>query len=353
MGRTRVCGNSPTYSTPSPRGITPPSSVHSDWDAETVMSFSRPTSLAIPRTSSPGIRLPSLGEILSNTAPPPWTLSAFTAYLSQNHCLETLEFLMEAERYRKAHESQSNIQGGDLHIEDEDVCALWHKLMQTYIMPYSPREVNLPAPVRDRLLELDCSAANLPQPSELNEAVIIVHELMSDSLLFPFLQSVVPHGVDAQHQNGEAVEERRSRSRLRIPRDLLSSSDESSQSPKTGFLPLLLGRSSPVANRSGSGSGTEAIDVDLVTDDSSSPNTTPGTEPMTPPTTPPTSEFVFHPSPNTLQRAISGNSWKKMGARLGIGRKTRSIRRSQPTSTTSTSAATEPLSSTKSGPAAL
>ncbi|KAK6084196.1 regulator of G-protein signaling [Seiridium cupressi] len=312
------------------------------------MSRSRPTSLAFARTSSPGIKFPSLGEILSNTAPPPWTLSAFTAYLSQNHCLETLEFLMEAERFRKAHQLQSTIPARQLQFDEEDVCSLWHKIMQAYIMPYSPREVNIPAPVRDRLLELKCSNSTVPQPSELNEAVSIVHELMIDSLLFPFFQSVTNHIAEAH--NEEAMEERKSRSRLRIPRDLISSPDEGSQSPKTSFLPLLLGRSSPVANRSasgsGSGSGFDLMEMDLVADDSSSPNTTPGAEPMTPPTTPPTSECTFNTSPNTLQRAITGNSWKRMGARLGLSKKSRSIRRSQPTNIPATSAMTEPLSST-------
>lgn len=354
MGRARLRGNSPTCSTLPPREITPPPSLHGDWDTETAMSSSRPTSLAIPRTASPVPKLPCLGEILSNTAPPPWTLSAFTAFLSQNHCLETLEFLTEAERYRKAYETQPEIQNSELSSVNEHVCALWHRVMQAYIMPYSPREVNLPAPVRDRLLELECSSNSIPTPSVLNEAVGIIHELMSDSLLFPFLQSMTSQGVDGLHHKGEASEERRSRSRLRIPRDLLSSSssDEGSQSPKTGFLPLLLGRSSPVTSRSGSGSGVEAMDVDLVTDDSNSPNTTPGAEPMTPPTTPPTSEFMFHASPNTLQRAISGNSWKRMGARLGLGRRNRSVRRSQPTNTTSAGSASERLSYTVSGPAA-
>src|ERR1700712_5657694 len=83
------------------------SSVLSDWDAddEGFMSSgeflpSRPLSLAIP--SGPYCpRRPTLQEVLSNTAPPPWTLSAFMAYLSQNHCLETLEFTMDANRYSK------------------------------------------------------------------------------------------------------------------------------------------------------------------------------------------------------------------------------------------------------------
>src|SRR6202161_3516522 len=77
------------------------SSVLSDWDADDEgfmssgdFSSSRPLSLSIP-TGPYCPRRPTLQEVLSNTAPPPWTISAFTAYLSQNHCLETLELTIE------------------------------------------------------------------------------------------------------------------------------------------------------------------------------------------------------------------------------------------------------------------
>jgi hypothetical protein len=50
---------------------------------------------------------PTLDEVLANTAPAPYTLSAFMAYLSQNHCLETLEFTLDAKRYREAYEDLS------------------------------------------------------------------------------------------------------------------------------------------------------------------------------------------------------------------------------------------------------
>jgi hypothetical protein len=302
---------------------------------ENAMSTSsRPTSMAIPRTSSPISKSPSLSEILNNTATPPWTLSAFTAYLSQNHCLETLEFLMEAERYRTVHNQLSTRAIRSLP-EDETLCTVWQRLMQTYIMPYSPREVNVSAPVRDRLLRLHCSSSYITDPSELDEATGIVRELMGDSVLVPFLESVAPSAV-VESSYDVSQEARRSRSRLRIPKDLMSSSDDASQSPKTSFLPMLgLGRSSLAASRSTSGSAFDSTDADLVTDDSSSPNSTPGHEPMTPPTTPPSSEFTFSASPNTIQRAITGSSWKKMGARLGLSRRSRSVRRSQPTSVSS------------------
>ncbi|KAI2620132.1 regulator of G protein signaling superfamily [Hypomontagnella submonticulosa] len=329
MGKPRLRGSSPVYLNSSPSELSPPSSISEDWDQETAMDTSRPTSLAIPRTGSPFANPPSLTDILTNTAPPPWTLSSFMAYLSQNHCLETLEFILDADRYRATHH---HIAQGRSRDGSTQICSLWRKVIDAYIMPCAPREVNLPAHVRDRLLSLPCCRANPPDPSELDEAVQIVRELINDSVLVPFLESVIPTSIESQ-QDVEILDLRQGRSRLRIPRDI-TPGDESSQSPRASYLPLFItGHSNRAGNRSTSAS-VDTVDFDLLTDDSSSPNSTSGAEPMTPPTTPPTSDFAYGHSPSTLQRAISGNSWKKMGAKLGLTRKSKSIRRGGSTSAT-------------------
>ncbi|OTA65153.1 regulator of G protein signaling superfamily [Hypoxylon sp. EC38] len=326
MGKPRLRGSSPVYLNPSPTELTPPSSIFEDWDQETAMDMSRPTSLVIPRTGSPFANPPTLTDILSNTAPPPWTLSSFMAFLSQNHCLETLEFIMDSERYTAAYYqlAQGHSPNGPAQI-----CSLWRKVIDAYIMPCAPREVNLPAHVRDRLLELPCCKASPPHPSELDEAVQIVRELINDSVLVPFLESVLPTAIESRAEE-DALDSRQGRSRLRIPREL-ASVDESSQSPRSSYLPLLFMGRSGAGNRSTTAS-METVDVDMMTDDSSSPNSTPTAEPMTPPTTPPTSDFTYNTSPSTLQRAISGNSWKKMGAKLGLTKKSKSTRRTGSTS---------------------
>ncbi|XXG97601.1 hypothetical protein Hte_003907 [Hypoxylon texense] len=332
MGKPRLRGSSPVYLNPSPTELSPPSSVFEDWEQETAMDSSRPTSLAIPRTGSPFANPPSLTDILSNTAPPPWTLSSFMAFLSQNHCLETLEFILDAERYRVTYYQivQGQLPNGPAHI-----CSLWRKVIDAYIMPCAPREVNLPSHVRDRLLQLPCCRANPPDPSEFDEAVQIVRDLINDSVLVPFLESVMPTVVELRAEE-ESYDYREGRSRLRIPRDL-TPVDDTSQSPRASYLPLfIMGRSGGAGNRSTSGS-IETADIDL-TDDSGSPNSTPEAEPMTPPTTPPTSDFARSTSPSTLQRAISGHSWKRMGAKLGLTRKSKSMRRAG-----STSASQSPL----------
>ncbi|KAI1104450.1 regulator of G protein signaling superfamily [Jackrogersella minutella] len=329
MGRPRLRGSSPVYLNPSPTELSPPPSIFEDWDQETAMDTSRPTSLAIPRTGSPFSNPPSLTDILSNTAPPPWTLSSFMAFLSQNHCLETLEFILDAERYSAAHYQIGQCQTPNGPAQ---ICSLWRKVIDAYIMPCAPREVNLPSHVRDRLLELPCCKASPPDPSELDEAVQIVRDLINDSVLVPFLESVLPPVYETSIEE-EMSDSRSGRTRLRIPRDMMTG-DDSSQSPRASYLPFFVtGRNTAAGNRSTSNS-METVDVDMMTDDSGSPNSTSGAEPMTPPTTPPTSDLALNTSPSTLQRAIKGNSWKKMGAKLGLTRKSKSTRRNATTSVT-------------------
>lgn len=333
MTKSRRRSHAPIYLTPSPspRELSPEPSRQFQAGGDSTMPTSRPVSLA----PSTGPRMPSLHEILTDSAPHPYTLGAFMAYLSQNHCLETLEFTMEAERYRQAHsQSQHCLQDSGDHI-----CGLWQKLIQAYIQPYGSREVNLPAHVRDHLLSLPCGPQP-PHPSELDDAVRIIYELMSDSVLVPFVES-----FNAQQHNSDVFleerpvekEKRHSRSRSRSSKDM-TTRDESSRSPRTSFLPHLsinLSRRNEAHHHSAS-SSSDVEREDLVTDDSSS-NSPPLMEPMTPPTTPPTPDWAFATSPGTIHKAISShsNGWKKVGAKLGLNRRSRSTNRLPTIPTTS------------------
>ncbi|PHH81107.1 hypothetical protein CDD80_2092 [Ophiocordyceps camponoti-rufipedis] len=227
---------------------------------------------------------PSLKEILLDVAAPPWTLSAFMAYLSHNHCMETLEFTLDSQHYTDLYSQLSD----DSSPDDirEQVHNWWHRLLQTYIVPCSPREVNIPSRVRERLLNLPDGPLP-PHPSELDESGRIIYELMNDSLLVPFLQSMNPLQYSTSKEDGAL-------------------------SPR---------HQAQFDTARVSGAPTR-IDSEGLTDDSDS-NSPPPLEPMTPPTTPPTSEYTFNSSPGGLQRAVAAHSkgWKNLGAKLGFSRK--------------------------------
>jgi Regulator of G protein signaling domain len=173
-------------------------------------SSSRPLSVAIPNNQGANCpRRPNLQEILANTSPPPWTLTAFMAYLSQNHCLETLEFTMDAARYRKHyHKMAARSSGGAIASgskESQYMQSLWMRLMQAYIQPNGTREVNLPSNVRDSLLSQD-HLHLAPHPDNLNTAIDKMHELMQESVLVPFLNSYYPQTA-APGSNGSSTED--------------------------------------------------------------------------------------------------------------------------------------------------
>jgi hypothetical protein len=335
------------------------SSVLSDWDAddEGFMSSaeflpSRPLSVAIP--SGPYCpRRPTLQEVLADSAPPPWSLSAFMAYLSQNHCLETLEFTMDASRYRKYYDSMADSHPGTPISPASEGCEyvkmLWQKLLDAYIAPNGPREVNLPSDVRDRLMKLPNTLVP-PHPSELDPAVKIIFELMDESVLVPFLNSVtslrgpetiatpwtstdeVPQTAVLSHGSYDerSLSPAQSRNRRdRSPPGSGSSMDIVALSTGPAPRPAHQSHLTAALNRSAGGrisayfsstsSSSEIHEAGLTDDSASSPSNS-DLGPMTPPTTPPTSDTGFQgvsPGTSPKNSRTEGTSWKKMGQKFG------------------------------------
>ncbi|KAF2864146.1 regulator of G protein signaling superfamily, partial [Piedraia hortae CBS 480.64] len=139
---------------------------------------------------------PNLSQILANTSPAPWTLAAFIAYLASNHCLETLEFTMDARRYRSHYSSMmERATDGQLPPnQDRDlVQSLWTRLIRAYIRPNGTREVNLSSDVRDPILCVHEQMGEMPpDPDHLKPAVDQMYDLMESSVLVPFLNSLSP-----------------------------------------------------------------------------------------------------------------------------------------------------------------
>lgn len=131
--------------------ISSPASSLDEFDGEELkMALSdcqkAPLTVSIPKNiPSPHSRKPNLAEILANNAPPPYTLSSFMAFLSQNHCLENLEFTMDASRYRKHYSKMVNRHPGTPISPLSDECGyvlmLWRRLIDAYIRESGPREV--------------------------------------------------------------------------------------------------------------------------------------------------------------------------------------------------------------------
>lgn len=353
------------------------SPLNSDWDAddeEAKMSTedllaSRPIRIASPsREVPPSSSRPTLDEILNGRSQPPYTLSAFTAYLSQQHCLETLEFTMAAKQYRdKYTKTTTHFAGRPMrkeHSAVQDLQQDWIRILDVYIKPGSPREINLPAEERDDLLD-QIYSERPPGPEALEPSVKRMFDLMEDSIFMPFLNSLNPTvrpktfsapgsdfggrregkpdlSTSLFEETGDFLLRRHSRRRPSPPSSggidfsapkspPLSASHAYTQSSS---ITSALGRTSAprISTHISSSSAASAPEAAL-TDESGSGDSPSASDPMTPPTTPPSSDIPMGPSQSQLSpkstRSDSG-SWRMMKAKLWGKKKSGGTLREQP-----------------------
>lgn len=362
--------------TPEPSPHLKPEIVVHEVEEELVManedfSRSRPMSVTGRREGlmSPG--RPTLEDVLNNTAPPPYTLAAYTAFLSQQHCLETLEFVTEARKYSKKYdEAAANLAGMPLTIETDQGFELiqdWSRLLDIYVKPGAPREINLPSEERDQLIEVPYDPKP-PLPETLNPAVQRMYDLMSDSIFIPFCNSLkaVPHAQTfnalveiadrpdfdpSRTYDERATKNRMSSKNRRSPPNTSAPSFEPRRSPpsthrqtQSSSLTTALGRNND-PRLSTHISHSSAMSEAALTDSSGSgsggglggagDSPLPGEQDsvMTPPTTPPTSDLgapggtgytstSVIPSSKT-QRSESGGWKKSFGMKFFGGGKVR------------------------------
>lgn len=304
-------------------------------------------------------RRPNLREILSNTSPAPWTLTAFMAYLSNNHCLETLEFTMDAGRYRKHYQKMmSRAVNGELPpLKDREyVQALWQRLVEAYILPNGSREVNLPSEVRDPIVHRAVEALP-PPPNALDTAVAKIYELMEDSVLVPFLNSFQPQSAHPAlaHRSFDLQDDemsvatsnmtydqrprfaRRGHSvRSTAPNDSPPSLSQPFSHPlyfrKSAPAPITLTSRKSPSNRLSHTTSTPAAPESArtypqqylqptqslpgMTDDSGSAESPCYDSPDTPPTTPPVNDLSQGTKRDSMNLHHSG-VWQKLGGKLG------------------------------------
>lgn len=163
--------------------------------------------------SSTRLTPPTLEQVLEGTSTPPFTRATFTAFLSNNHCLESLEFYIDAKQYHE--EYGAIVDGNELHIysdgQRQQLCRSFERIISVYIQPCSPREINLPSDVRDELMasvdklnQRDGSSSRAsvlpPSPGVLDVAVQRIYELLEQSCFLPWISECMSKHRD-QHQS--------------------------------------------------------------------------------------------------------------------------------------------------------
>ncbi|KAI5283801.1 hypothetical protein KEM54_001835, partial [Ascosphaera aggregata] len=290
---------------------------------------------------------PTLDDVLSDRALPPYTRGAFTAYLSQNHCLESLEFYIDAKRYDHDYVTVAKQLGtAALEVQSpqtEHLRQLWQRLLTVYIYPASPREINVTGAVRDELLS-HSHASIPPNPKILESAVKRIHELMEESIFIPFINSFASSSRnhskpdDTTHERTHSTHLSLRRRFSAQPYFTTHSHSQNSSSPLTvdsspsasPTSTYSFSKSTSFGGSSCPSSSSPSSDPNSLpeesTTDAASPSSVASTEPMTPPTTPPTNEWQcsFPHGSNVPCQKHKENAWKKMSLRLGFKKKTSS-----------------------------
>lgn len=283
---------------------------------------------------------PALAEILADTAPAPWTLSAFTAYAAQNMCQENIDFTLDAKKYEALwnevlEQSPDTVESPD-SAKKEKLKQAWKRIARVYMTPNGPREINLPGDVRSALTSIPESSLP-PSPELLKPALKKIYELMEESVFFPFLNDVQTSAPSRRSEDASeipALPQTHSATSPQLHPSISHGSagvEFSSRSrPAThahNSLPLAHSRrplshptgsqSSKISEKStgsssiiGSASGGTPL-----TEEPVSSMSTVTQEASNPSTTPPPSEAGAR---RNRQRSPSENPWRKIGSKLGF-----------------------------------
>lgn len=335
--------------------------IDDDYKMASEHSSARPISMVSKKESagilSPGFR-PTLDDVLNGRAPAPYTLAAYTAFLSQQHCLETLEFVTEAKKYAsKYDEFGASYHGMPMTTETAEGLELqqdWTRIMDIYVKPGAPREINLPAEERDDLVD-EPIEPKPPKPEALDPAVRRMRDLMSDSIFIPFCNSVktIPHAATynalsdlsqpyldntIMTYDDRSTQRRHQPARRRSPPTSTGFSRSPPQTTNRSSA-LTSGLNRPSNQRlSQHLSNTSATSEGSLTGSSGnggSPRPGEYTEVLSPPLTPPTSDLPSQSSSSSqgLSASLSqkpsrteSGGWKRMGMKIFSSKKKGSFR---------------------------
>lgn len=129
---------------------------------------------------STALLVPTLDEVLSRTASPPYTLESFKEFAARKHCQESLGFMAAVHEYDREYQRLARTPGGlEIHALGGVLYTEWQELYRIYIYPCAPLELNLDGPQKKMLLEQrECEHDVLPNPKLFMPAVQYLSELM-------------------------------------------------------------------------------------------------------------------------------------------------------------------------------
>ncbi|CDK28399.1 unnamed protein product [Kuraishia capsulata CBS 1993] len=110
---------------------------------------------------------PPLEQVLSDNAPEPYHLEAFSEFLASRHCIENLEFYQILTGFMS--------QGMETSIPD---IQRWKLLFQNFIVYDSPREINIPCSLRTAV-----TADEIPRLETLQDLLSTVKLLLHSAYL--------------------------------------------------------------------------------------------------------------------------------------------------------------------------
>lgn len=140
--------------------------------------------------SSQPPQAPALGEVLSGTAPPPYTLESFRLFSSYNNCIEILNFLECAksycEIYTSANTQLDNFSYDSSEQPEVDILhCLWETLISTFVLPGSPQEINISCAERMSLFAYNHWVA--PPPFILEPVVKRLYDQVEETIFTSFV----------------------------------------------------------------------------------------------------------------------------------------------------------------------
>ncbi|KEQ90462.1 hypothetical protein AUEXF2481DRAFT_45020 [Aureobasidium subglaciale EXF-2481] len=133
-------------------------------------------------------------DVLAERLPMFWTQASFIEYFSDHYCLEMLQFALAAAQYKERYENALSASSRKLSLPSRDLQDLmhsWVSLVDTYLLPGSECEVNLPSQIRDPILRVRLQK-RAADPQVLEPAIQATWEMMEGLVLSSFRREVPP-----------------------------------------------------------------------------------------------------------------------------------------------------------------